>query len=130
LILLDANTIIHYLKGVSSVVSGLHSTSPQQTAVPSIVAYEIEYGRLRQASERKRKIVAGLMESFRQAPFDAKAAEAAAQVRVDLEKRGLSIGPHDVMIAGTALSLRAVLITNNVREFSRVRGLEVVDWVR
>jgi tRNA(fMet)-specific endonuclease VapC len=130
LILLDSNTIIHYLKGVSSVVSRLHSTSPRETAIPSIVAYEIEYGRLRNSSEKKRKIVAAMMESFEQAPFDSRAAEAAAQVRLDLEKRGLSIGPHDLLIAGTALSLRAVLITNNVREFSRVRGLEVVDWVR
>jgi len=53
---------------------------------------------------------------------------AAARIRVALEKRGSVIGPMDILIAGTALSLGALLVTNNSAEFSRVPGLRVTDW--
>jgi len=62
-------------------------------------------------------------------PFDSAAAEAAARIRVELETHGSSIGPLDLLIAGTALSRGdATLVTNNIQEFSRVPGLHVVDW--
>jgi predicted nucleic acid-binding protein len=53
---------------------------------------------------------------------------AAAGIRVELEKRGLTIGPLDMLIAGTAVSRGAALVTNNAAEFSRVPGLRVLDW--
>ena len=53
---------------------------------------------------------------------------AAASIRVELEKRGSTIGPLDMLIAGTAVSRGAALVTNNAAEFSRVPGLQVVDW--
>ena len=61
-------------------------------------------------------------------PFDLTAARAAAGIRSELEGRGLSIGPMDLLIAGTALSRGAVLVTNNVKEFSRIQGLRIEDW--
>ena len=57
-----------------------------------------------------------------------KVAELAAQIRVDLEKIGLPIGAHDVLIAASALSVNGQLVTRNVREFERVQGLQVVNW--
>lgn len=60
--------------------------------------------------------------------FDAEAAAAYGQLRVDLERRGTPIGPLDTLIAAHALSLGAVLVTNNVREFARVPGLRVENW--
>jgi predicted nucleic acid-binding protein len=65
-------------------------------------------------------LVSELIRSIQQVPFDGEAAREAARVRVDLEKRGLLIGPFDLLIAGTALSRGATLVTNNMREFSRV----------
>jgi len=50
-------------------------------------------------------------------------------VRAELERTGLSIGPYDVLIAGTVLSHRAILVTNNTDELGRVRGLVVEDWL-
>jgi len=49
---------------------------------------------------------------------------------MELERRGLVIGPLDLMIAGTAMSREAVLVTSNTREFSRVRGLRLADWTK
>ncbi len=61
-------------------------------------------------------------------PFDTGAAMAAASIRIELEKQGSTIGPLDMQIAGTAVSRGATLVTNNTAKFSRVPGLQVMDW--
>jgi predicted nucleic acid-binding protein len=61
-------------------------------------------------------------------PFEREAALAAARIRAQLEQQGTPIGSLDVLIAGTAIALQATLVTHNVREFSRVPGLAIVDW--
>jgi tRNA(fMet)-specific endonuclease VapC len=129
-ILLDTNTLIHYLKGMEPVVSRLQASSPRELAIPSVVAYEIEYGTLKTGSSRRRAVVTGLLAGLAQVPFDQEAALEAARIRIDLETRGLVIGPLDLLIAGTAVSRRAVLVTGNIREFSRVKGLRLADWTR
>lgn len=126
--LLDTNTLIFYLKGRESVVSRLRNSSPRELAIPSVVAYEIEYGTLKIASARRRMVVSQLLAGLAQVPFDHEAARESARIRVDLESRGVTIGPADLMIAGTAVSRGAVLATSNTKEFSRVKGLRIADW--
>lgn len=130
MILLDSNTIIHYLRGLESVVSRLQTASPRELAIPTIVAYEIEYGTLKIGSTRRRALVSALLAGLHQVPFDTEAAMESARIRIDLEARGSLIGPIDLLIAGLALSRAAVLVTNNTKEFSRVRGLRLADWTR
>ena len=60
--------------------------------------------------------------------FDSECAAIAARIRADLEAAGTPIGPHDTLIAATALRHQATLVTRNVREFSRVPGLLWVNW--
>jgi tRNA(fMet)-specific endonuclease VapC len=124
----DANTVIHYLKGRQPVVSRWLAESPADLAIPSVVVYEIEFGTLKIGTHHLRAAVSGLLRNLLQVPFDDEAARSAARIRFDLESRGLTIGPQDLLIAGTALSRNAVLVTNNTREFSRVEGLRLVDW--
>lgn len=62
--------------------------------------------------------------------FDALAAQSYGAIKADLQNRGMSIGPMDTLIAAHAKALGLILVTNNVREFSRVDGLEVEDWVK
>jgi tRNA(fMet)-specific endonuclease VapC len=128
--LLDTNTLIHYLRGHESVVSELQRTSPRELAIPSVVAYEIEYGTLKIGSAARRAVVSGLLAGLDQVPFDHEAARESARIRIDLESRGAIIGPIDLLIAGTALSRGALLVTNNTKEFSRVKGLRLADWTR
>jgi len=71
-----------------------------------------------------------LLAGIGQVPFDREAASQSARIRMELERRGLVIGPLDLMIAGTAMSREAVLVTSNTREFSRVRGLRLADWTK
>lgn len=128
--LLDTNTLIHYLRGQEFVISRLQGASPRDLAIPTIVAYEIEYGTLKIGPSRRRVIVSQLLASIEQVPFDREAATESAKIRVDLESRGFLIGPMDLLIAGTALSRGATLVTNNTKEFSRIKNLRLADWTR
>ena len=69
-----------------------------------------------------------LLRSLPILPFGEAEARAAARIRADLETVGKPIGPHDVLIAATALAHGATLVTHNLREFRRVKGLLVEDW--
>ena len=95
-----------------------------------MVVYEIEYGMLKIVSSRRRSIVDQLLAGIDQVPFDNQAALESARIRVDLETRGLAIGPLDLLIAGTAVSRGATLATNNTKEFSRIKGLRLTDWTK
>ena len=126
---LDTNVIVHYLKGDPAIVARIHHASRGELAIPAIVVYELECGTLRSKlpARRLRELEAGL-EHIQHVPFDSAAAMAAARIHVELEKRGSTIGPLDMLIAGTAVSRGAALVTNNAAEFSRVPGLRVLDW--
>lgn len=130
MILLDTNTIIHYLKGQESVVSRLQAASPRDLAIPSVVAYEIEYGTQKIGSPRRKALASGLLKGLTQVPFDHAAASESARIRIDLESHGMVIGPIDLLIAGTAVSRGAVLVTGNTKEFSRIKALRVSDWTK
>jgi len=60
--------------------------------------------------------------------FDDRCAEEAGQIRADLAARGQPIGPNDLLIAATARAHNAILVTHNIREFSRVTNLNLEDW--
>ncbi len=127
--LLDTNTLIDFFKGQGKVAEHLFATPPGEVAISSVSLYEIEVGigRSPQAAKRRRQFDT-LLEVVAVVPFDSRAARAAASARVDLERRGLPIGPLDNLIAGVALAHRAALVTRNTREFSRLRDLAVLDW--
>jgi len=80
------------------------------------------------APARWREQLDSLLGATRVIPFGPAEALAAAQIRAARERSGEGIGPLDTLIAATALSRNATLVTRNLREFGRVRGLKVVDW--
>ena len=131
--LLDTNAVIAILKGQPVAVrTRLKRVAPKATAiaVPSIVLFELWYGvarseRQRENTERLRIFLSGAVSVI---PFDADDAATAGEVRAALEATGKPIGPYDLLIAAQALRLRATLVTANVSEFSRVRGLVWQDW--
>jgi tRNA(fMet)-specific endonuclease VapC len=126
---LDTNTLIYALKGKGRVRERLQYLDPQDAGVPSIVAYEMEFGTVNSANPAKRRLELNrLFSVITILPFDRQSAARAASLRVDLEKAGMQIGPLDTLIAGTALAHGATLVTHNFREFSRIPGLQVEDW--
>lgn len=66
---------------------------------------------------------------FASLPFDDQAAELAGRVRAELEKAGTPIGPNDLLIGALALSRGLIVVTRNTREFGRISGLALEDWV-
>lgn len=131
--LLDTNAVIAILKGQPLAVrTRLKRVAPKATAIAlsSIVLFELWYGvarseRQRENTERLRIFLSGAISVI---PFDADDAATAGEVRAALEATGKPIDPYDLLIAAQALRLRATLVTANVSEFERVRGLVWQDW--
>ncbi len=126
---LDANAVIHALKGKGRVRQRIASVHPNEIAVPAIIAYELEFGTLgSRAAVRRREELQSLLRAITILPFEERAARHSAALRASLEKHGQSIGLLDMLIAGTVLAHGATLVTHNTQEFQRVPGLNVEDW--
>ena len=128
---IDTNTLIYFFKGMGNVPGKFLETSPKEIGIPSIVLYELEYGIAKSTSPRKRQAqLKELCSLVKILSFDSEAAKFSASIRTDLEKKGTPIGPHDVLIAGTALANQGILVTNNTKEFSRVSKLKLDNWYK
>lgn len=126
---LDTNSLSYFLKGRGRVGERLLAQPPSKVGLPSVVLYELAHGAARsQAPPDLKARLEALLRSLPILPFGEAEARAAARIRADLETAGKPIGPHDVLIAATALAHGATLVTRNVREFRRVKGLRVEDW--
>lgn len=126
---LDTNAVIHAFKGQGRVAERLLAVPPQEIGLPTVVLYELTVGARRASQPAQRQAdLARFRQAVQVLPFTVLAAERAAQLRVELEAAGTPIGPLDTLIAGTALAYGAVLVTHNIREFSRIIGLAVEDW--
>jgi tRNA(fMet)-specific endonuclease VapC len=99
-------------------------------AISVITYYEVLLGAIgKNASPRHASLIDAFVARLSAIlPWDRVAAEEAMRVRRDLSAKGTPIGGNDAMIAGHALAAGCVLVTNNIREFSRVAGLHVEDW--
>lgn len=128
---LDTNTCIHFLNGTHpSVRERLLSTPPVDIAIPAIVKAELLVGaRKSMRSAETLSLVTRFLEPFEIVPFDSDVSGTYAVIRADLEKYGRVIGPNDLLIAATVLHHNGTLATHNIREFSRVAGLKIENWV-
>lgn len=126
---LDTNTLIDYFKGRGDVAKNLLAVPPSEVALPAVVAYEVWVGVLgSQNAKRRQAQYEHFLASTQVLPFDSAVSRRAAELRHSLERRGEGIGPMDTLIAATALANDATLVTRNLREFGRIRGLNLVDW--
>ena len=100
-----------------------------EVGVSSVTAAKLSYGAEKSSRpEQNREALSRFLLPLEVLAFGDEAAAAYGRVRAALEKSGTPIGPLDTLIAAHAVSLGVTLVTNNVREFSRVPGLEVEDW--
>ena len=128
--LLDSNTCIQFLKGRSlAIAQKIKATPREQIVLCSIVKAEMYFGAKRSHNPAKTRAEQDeFLALFQSLPFDDDAAEFYSDIRAELALRGTPIGPNDLMIAAIALANQLTLITHNVREFSRVTGLQLEDW--
>ena len=107
----------------------LNQVSPSDCAVSAVTVYELFCGvEKAQNPSAERQKVELFLSVIAELPFDRAAAETAARIRVELEKKGTPIGPYDLLIAGHALVNGLTVVTNNLGEFQRVGGLKVEAW--
>ena len=128
--LLDTNTCIRYLNGTSENVRlNLESRQPEEIMLCSVVKAELFYGALKSAKPRKNlQRIEKFFEPFLSLPFDDSASKVYGKIRTDLEKLGTPIGPNDLLIAAIALANQVILVTHNVKEFGRIKGIGLEDW--
>ena len=127
--LLDTDTCIELLRGTKPVVGNAAAVAPDDCAVSTVTAYELLTGVFKcRHPETERHKVESLLGAIHLLPFDRESAESTAMIRARLEKRGHMIGSCDVMLAGQSLAAGLTLVTSNVEEFGRVRGLRTANW--
>ncbi len=95
----------------------------------SVVVSELFYGAYKKGSRRLVRLVESFVDYFEIYDYDLKAAVEYGRLRAELERKGITIGAYDLQIAAHAISLNAVLVTNNLREFKRIKDLRVDSWV-
>lgn len=128
--LLDTNTCIYTIKNRPDAVRKTLIEHDGRMCVSTVTQMELVYGAEKSFNvARNLSVVEGFLARLEVKDFDAAAAAHAGQVRAELAKAGTPIGPYDQMIAGHARSLGLIVVTNNTKEFSRVPGIRVEDWV-
>jgi tRNA(fMet)-specific endonuclease VapC len=128
--LLDTNVWVDYLNQRSeSVTARIQRADPEELGLSTVVLAELRYGADKsQRPARNHARIDTLVQEIPGLGFDEAAAAAFGRLRTALEAQGSPIGPYDMMIAAQALSRGLILVTDNVREFGRVKGLQVENW--
>ncbi len=130
MILLDTNICIHIINAKPpAVLARFSAYRLGDIGLSSVVAAELAFGVAKSGSARNRQALEMFLAPLTLLPFDAPAVWAYGDLRADLERRGTPIGSLDTMIAAHALSQQAMLVTNNTREFAKVPGLQLDNWV-
>ena len=129
--LLDTNICIYLIKKRPlQVLKRFRQHSPQDVAISTITLFELEYGvEKSQYSQRSKDALAKFLLPLNLINLDRSSAVEAANIRAQLEKKGMPIGPYDLLIAGLARSQNMTLVTNNIKEFERVVNLHLENWV-
>ena len=128
--LLDTNLCIRALRDRPAGIRERLKAEFDTVCISTVVRYELYVGAAQSDDvDRKRRVIDEFLSPFPCMAFDDEAAFHAADIRVDLTRKGQLIGPNDLLIAGHARSLGLKLITGNLGEFSRVDGLRCEDWL-
>lgn len=128
--LLDTNVWVDYLnQRHESVTARIQRADPDDLGLSTVVLAELRYGADKsQRPARNHARIDVLVQEIPCLDFDETAAATFGRLRTALEAQGNPIGPYDMMIAAQALSRGLVLVTDNLRELGRVRGLQVENW--
>ena len=129
--LLDTNICIALIRQKpAALIQRLTSLQPGDAGISSITLAELFHGVEKSARpEQNMSALEQFLLPLDLADFDLDAALAYGRIRMDLERTGQLIGSMDMLIAAHAVSVDAILVTNNVQEFRRAKGLLVEDWI-
>ena len=130
-LMLDTNICIYIINARPvSVIERFKGSAAGEIGISVVTLAELEYGAAKSSQpKRNREALRQFLMPLEVAIFDSAAALAYGGTRSPLEKRGAPIGAMDLLIAAHAISLEVTLVTNNTREFARIPGLRVENWV-
>jgi tRNA(fMet)-specific endonuclease VapC len=128
--MLDTNLCIATIRNKPAAIHGAFNLHHAQMCISSVTVMELMYGvEVSSQSQRNLANVEGFIARLDVLDYDVPAAAHTAQIRAELTKAGTQIGPYDQMIAGHARSRGLVVVTNTTKEFKRVPGLRIEDWM-
>jgi tRNA(fMet)-specific endonuclease VapC len=129
--MLDTNACIGIINGdPPSLRERLLQVEPGAIAISQIVRYELEFGVCNSRRQQKNRAnLTHFLKYVRVMDWSDGQSIEVAQVRCELARKGQPIGHYDTLIAAHARSLDAILVTHNTREFERVAGLQLEDWI-
>jgi tRNA(fMet)-specific endonuclease VapC len=128
--MLDTNVISDLIKNPKGKAAKRIARVGEDSICTSIiVAAELRYGCAKKGSERLLKAVEELLAEIEILPFDSPADVEYGGIRSELERAGKPIGSNDFLIAAHASAVNATIVTANVEEFKRIRGLKVENWL-
>lgn len=128
--MLDTNIVIYVIKRRPIEVLSYFNRYGNQMCVSSITVAELYYGAEKSANpQHNLKVIEDFLSRLVVLPYEFKAATHFGDIKAHLAKSGKLIGENDVHIAGHCRSEGLILVTNNIREFERVDGLRLENWV-
>ncbi|RAQ39798.1 VapC toxin family PIN domain ribonuclease [Arthrospira sp. O9.13F] len=129
--LLDTNICIYVIKQKPlRVKERLQTIDTTEVGLSIITLAELEYGAAKsQNPQRNRETLTRFRLPFQIVGFSPEDAQKFGEIRATLERRGQPIGSYDLLIASQAVTRGLILVTNNIKEFSRVDGLNLENWV-
>ena len=128
--MLDTNICIYVIKHhPPTVIQNFLNHNPKEMCISSITYTELMHGiEKSQAVQKNRLSLSMFLSPITIIDFDAYAAECYGRIRADLERNGTPVGVMDMLIAGHAQSMGLTVVTNNTKEFKRIKGLQVENW--
>ena len=129
---LDTNIIIYAVKDTyPNLIKKFEETPSYNIVIPAIVKAELEYGASKSVNYKKTiDLYNKFINIYNTISFTDKETIFYGNVRTELEKKGMLIGANDMLIAATVLSHNGILVTHNVKEFSRISNLKIEDWTK
>ncbi|MEA3412313.1 MAG: type II toxin-antitoxin system VapC family toxin [Pseudomonadota bacterium] len=129
--MLDTNICIYIIKHrPPEVIERFRNLHVSEVAVSSVTVLELAFGvNKSRYQEKSVSALSRFLQPLVVVDFNREDGETAGALRADLERRGRPIGPYDLQIAAQALRREITLVTNNLREFERIEGLNLENWV-
>jgi tRNA(fMet)-specific endonuclease VapC len=129
--LLDTNIVSNLIRDPRGrVAERIEALGDASICTSAIVSAELRYGATKKGSPRLTAQVDAVLDAIETLPFEPPADEIYGSIRTQLELAGTPIGGNDLLIAAQAMALDLTLVTDNDKEFSRVAGLHVENWLR
>jgi tRNA(fMet)-specific endonuclease VapC len=127
--MLDTDSVSFAMRGDGGVGRKILQHRPQDLFISALTLCQLRHGATRRNSAKLHVLIDVFLRDVAVLPFDEECANRYAEVASDLARRGTPIGEFDTLIAAHALTFDLILVTNNVKHFRRVRGLEVENWL-